>query len=161
MAVLNIMIVSAPEQIWSASFGGTGTDIATSVVNTADGGFFVVGYTDSFGAGGFDIVLLRYDSTGNLLWNKTIGGADYDFAESVVQTSDGGFAVAGRRDVAGTNGYDAVLIKTDPAGSELWSKFYGGTGIDGPWLWFKPETEDWSLQATRNPLEVEALIPSR
>ena len=82
--------------LWDKTFGGSDEDWAESVIQTADGGFVVAGYTDSKGAGDYDFWVLKLDSTGHLLWDKTFGGSDSDSARSVVQTADGGLVVAGR-----------------------------------------------------------------
>ena len=72
---------------WQKTYGGTDWDIAWSVEQTSDNGYIVAGYTDSFGAGGHDIWLLKLDSGGIVQWQKTYGGSDYDVAYSVQQTS--------------------------------------------------------------------------
>jgi hypothetical protein len=84
----------------------------------------VAGYTWSFGAGGYDIFLIKTDASGNLQWAKTYGGTSSDGAYSVQQTSDGGYIVAGW-----TSG-DIFLIKTDANGNLQWAKTYGGTSGD-------------------------------
>jgi len=115
---------------WSLTYGGTGLDVAYSVVQTKDGGYALAGYTNSFGAGGFDFWLVKTDSNGNMLWNKTYGGTGTDIAYSMVQTSDGGYALAGYTDSFGAGGADFWLVKTDASGNMLWNKTYGGTGAD-------------------------------
>ena len=95
---------------WAKTYGGTGDDVAFSVQHTSDGGYIVVGYTESFGASYRDIFLIKTDANGNLQWAKTYGGTGGESANSVRQTSDGGYIVAG-----GTY-YRVVLIKTDENG---------------------------------------------
>ncbi len=80
---------------WQKRYGGPGWDWASSIQQTSDGGYIVAGYTDSFGAGYFDVWVLKLDASGNVQWAKTYGGADYDHANSIQQTSDGGYIVAG------------------------------------------------------------------
>jgi hypothetical protein len=112
------------------TYGGAGTDIAVSVVETSDGGYAIAGYTNSFGAGGVDFWLVKTDSAGNMLWNKTYGRTNNDFGYSVIQTSDGGYAIAGYTSSFGAGGADFWLIKTDVNGIVQWNQTYGGTGSD-------------------------------
>lgn len=115
---------------WSSVFGGPNVDWGFSVVQTADSGYVVCGYTNSFGAGGYDIYLIKADQSGNLLWSKTFGGSDWDFAYSMSQASDGGFIIAGETYSFGNGNKDVYLIKTDSSGDEQWSKTYGGNEDD-------------------------------
>ena len=110
---------------WAKTYGGTHYDIASSVQQTSDGGYIVAGYTYSFGAGVWDIFLIKTDADGNLEWAKTYGGTGNDRAFSVQQTSGGGYIV-----VAGYADGDILLIKTDADGNVEWAKTYGGTGYD-------------------------------
>jgi len=119
-----------PVQKWQRTFGGANYDWAESVQQTSDGGYILAGSTYSFGAGGVDAYLVKTDAQGNLLWQRTFGGASEDWAESVRQTSDGGYILAGDTDSFGAGGSDAYLIKTDASGNLLWQRTFGGTGDD-------------------------------
>ncbi len=110
---------------WAKTYGGTNDDRASSVQQTSDGGYIVAGHTFSFGAGSYDIFLIKTDANGNVIWAKTYGGTDYDWASSVQQTSDGGYIVAGGTRSFGAG--DIFLIKTDANGNVIWAKTYGGT----------------------------------
>jgi hypothetical protein len=103
--------------IWAKTYGGTYWDEASSVQQTLDGGYIVAGFTPSFGAGGWDIFLIKTDANGNIIWAKTYGGASYDYSHSVRQTSDGGYIVAGYTYSFGVGYYDIFLIKTDANGN--------------------------------------------
>ena len=113
-------------EIWSQTFGGSLSDAANSLAKTADGGYIIAGYTDSFGAGNSDVWIVKTDSNGNEIWNQTYGGALNDIACSVQLTIDGGFIISGITCSFGDDDGDALLIKTDSNGNEIWSQTYGG-----------------------------------
>ncbi len=121
---------SAGEIQWSRSYGGINQDVGASLIQTGDGGYILGGWTDSFGAGGYDFWLVKTDSTGNVLWDQTYGGENNDRALSVVQTGDGGYAIVGRTSSFGVGIDDFWLVKTDSSGNVLWDQTYGGGGID-------------------------------
>jgi hypothetical protein len=117
-------------EVFSKTFGGEKYDGAESVVETSDGGFAIAGWTTSFGVGNNDVWLVKTDSDGKEQFNKTFGGKYDDIAWSVIETSDGGFALAGKTtSFCGRDG-DAWLIKTDSNGNEQFKKAYGGKGYD-------------------------------
>jgi predicted secreted protein len=115
---------------WDGTYGGTSDDVAYSVVQTSDGGYAIAGWTDSFGAGGSDIWLVKADVNGNMQWNKTYGGTGDEEAYALVQTSDGGYAIAGQTSSTSDGRWDMWLIKTDANGQMTWNKTYGGLGSD-------------------------------
>jgi hypothetical protein len=114
---------------WAKTYGGTGEDRVFSVQQTSDGGYIVAGWTRSFGAGGDDIILIKTDANGNIIWARTYGGTNDDRASSVQQTSDGGYIVAGWTRSFGSGG-DILLIKMDANGNVIWAKTFGGTDHD-------------------------------
>jgi hypothetical protein len=122
---------SAGIQEWTKTFGGPQNDEGYSVLQTPDGGYIVAGVTSSFGAGGRDVWLIKTDASGNQQWTRTLGGFGSDGAWSIVQTSDGGFAIAGWTFSHGPGFLgNAWLVKTDSAGFQQWHKAFGGTGVD-------------------------------
>ncbi len=113
--------------------GGSEADRGVGVAQTADGGFVVVGVTQSTGAGGEDIYLVRFDSGKNVLWERTLGGPGDDDGWAVLETAGGGLIVGGFTNSEGAGGFDCTLIATDPQGSPTWSKTYGGAMDDRCW----------------------------
>jgi hypothetical protein len=118
------------DEIWNKTYGGIEYDFGYSVQQTIDSGYIIAGYTGSYGLGYSDIWLIKTDSYGNELWNKTFGGGDDDFAYCVQQTSDDGFILIGRTWSYGAGLNDAWLIKTDSNGNKQWSKTFGGVSYD-------------------------------
>jgi hypothetical protein len=115
---------------WLKTFGGVSSEKAWSVQQTSDGGFIVVGTTLSFGAGDFDVYVIRTDVNGNTAWTKTYGGADLDEGRSVWQTTDGGFIITGLTYSFGAGSRDVYLIKINSFGDVLWEKTYGGVSAE-------------------------------
>jgi hypothetical protein len=112
---------------WAKAYGGKNVVDARFFQQTSDGGYIVAGYTNSFGAGELDIFLIKTDAKGNIIWSKTYGGTDDDFASSVQQTSDGGYIVVGYTASFGAGERNIFLIKTDAKGNIQWAKTYGET----------------------------------
>ena len=115
---------------WNRTYGGTGDDEAHCITLTLDGGYAILGTTNSFGAGGYDFWLVKTDSAGNPLWNKTYGGAGDDDAWSIKETVNGDLVLAGWTASFGTGSGDFWLVKTNQYGNMLWNKTYGGVLLD-------------------------------
>jgi predicted secreted protein len=118
------------EMEWNKTFGGNGTDFGYCVIQANDGGFAMVGYTNSFSVGGNDGWFVKTDSAGTMQWNKTFGGTAGEQLFTVAQTTDGGYVITGLTSSFGAGGFDAWLIKTDSTGTTQWSKTYGGNGTE-------------------------------
>jgi hypothetical protein len=125
---------------WTRTFGGEGDDAGNSVQQTQDGGYVIAGTTYSYGAGQGDVWFIKVDADGSLAWCKTFGGVSYDEGESVQQTQDGGYIIAGTTWSYGAGWHDVWLIRTDAAGDTVWTRTFGGA------------QEDWggSVQQTRD-----------
>ena len=116
---------------WNRTYGGTGSDIAVCLIETSDGGYALVGYTESFGAGSDDFWFVKTDDAGNMQWNRTYGGTKGDYAFSLVETSDGGYTIAGYTRSYGAGRDDFWLIHVDSSGTAEWNRTYGGWDDDG------------------------------
>jgi len=110
---------------WTKTIGGKGWDAGRSLIQTADGGYAITGETYSFGAGGYDVYVVKLDANGNLQWTKTIGGESDDWGNSLIQTSDGGYAVAGVTKSFGVGEADVYVVKLDANGKPQWTKTIG------------------------------------
>ncbi|UCF49974.1 MAG: hypothetical protein JSU91_00400 [Thermoplasmatales archaeon] len=108
-------------ELWNKSYGGNYLDYGKSVLQTSDGGYVFCGSTYSFGAGNHDAWLVRTDMFGYELWNKTFGGSLWDQANSVVETSDGGYFLTGDYTDPVQGDSEMYLVKTDSDGNEEWS----------------------------------------
>ena len=121
-----IIFPQAPDTVWTRSIGGIADDQGKSVIQTTDGGFVITGYTESFGAGGKDVGLMKLDSNGNLLWIKTFGGTLDDEGNSVIQTTDGNYVITGYTFLPDpVFGQYVGLMKVDPNGNLIWLKTFG------------------------------------
>ena len=107
---------SLGDSLWAKLYGGIHADGGESVDQTLDGGYIITGKTASFGAGGYDLYLIRTDSIGDTIWTRTYGGSLNDVGKSVRQTQDGGYIIAGYTESSGAGGFDVYLIKTDENG---------------------------------------------
>jgi len=130
---------------WQRSLGGTGDDNASSVIQTSDGGYVVAGTSSSTDGdvtgnhGGDDCWIVKLDSTGTILWQKSLGGSANDGASSIVQTRDGGIAIAAYSfsddgDITGhhlsTGNSDYWIVKLNATGELQWEYTYGGSKND-------------------------------
>jgi hypothetical protein len=129
---LNIFLIKTDAKgnvQWAKTYEVRDFEYAYSVQQTSDGGYIVAGLTTHF-RGNLDILLIRTDANGNIIWAKTYEGTDYEYVNSVQQTSDGGYIVAGLTGSFGAGEGDIFLIKTDANGNIIWAKTYGGPDDD-------------------------------
>ncbi len=127
---------------WQKCLGGTSTDVLNAIIQTSDGGYAAAGWTYSSDGdvsgnhGGGDAWVVKLNDTGGIQWQKCLGGSGGDEAYSIIQTSDGGFAVAGNTtsdddEVSGNHGNDDVwVVKLNDTGAILWQKCLGGSNND-------------------------------
>ena len=113
------------QEQWNLTLGGIGDEEMVFVRQTADGGYVLIGNTDSYGAGSLDIWFVKIDSNGNMQLNNTFGGIGREKAYSVSQVA-GGYIIAGYTESYGAGYLDFWLVKTDTKGEEQWNNTYGG-----------------------------------
>ena len=116
--------------LWTGIYGGSGEEYARSVQQTSDGGYIIAGWTDSFGAGGNDMYVVKTDSMGDTLWTHTYGGSDGEGAYSIQQTIGGDYIICGSTSSYGAGGNDLYLLKASNLGDTLWTFVYGGSDND-------------------------------
>ncbi len=134
--------------VWQNTIGGNGFDFLEDIISTSDGGFLLIGISESgisgdktqsnLGQGDFWVV--KTNSTGVIQWEKTYGGTGDDYAVTGIETSDGGFVIIGDSDsnISGDKtqnskgGLDFWIIKINSTGTKLWDKTLGGSLDDLP-----------------------------
>jgi hypothetical protein len=116
---------------WNKTYGGEAGDRGKVIVKTEDNGYLIGGSTTSFGAGDNDVWLVRIDSAGNHIWNKTYGGQERETVESMLVTDDGGYAFVGYTYSFGAGDQDVWFVKTDSAGNVQWNQTYGEAAYEG------------------------------
>ncbi len=128
---------SSGNELWTQQIGSPNTDISSSVAVDGSGNVYITGFgghLDGTSGAGYDIFLVKYDSSGNLLWSKENNSNLSDYSQSVAIDGTGNAYITGytKGDLAGDNAGDddAVLFKYDSLGNELWSKQIGTSGED-------------------------------
>lgn len=109
---------------FSKTYGGSASDIFTSMAPVSSGGYIMGGYTISYGAGDNDFFVTKLNASLDVQWSKTYGGTGNDECNSVKPTTDGGFILAGETNSFGATGFDVYVIKTDADGNVTWQNIY-------------------------------------
>lgn len=125
-----LKIDSSGNRIWSNSYGGVETDWGRRVLYKKNVGFYICGYTNSYGNGDYDYYLVKTDEAGNFLWQKTFGGYGWDKVHDAAMLSDTSIVMVGETSSNPTDNLDMYLIRTDKYGDTIWTKTVGGTGDD-------------------------------
>jgi hypothetical protein len=146
-----IRLDSSGSKIWEQNFGGTGVDPLRKVAQAVDGGFFLCGDSGStnsgsktatnYGTGRYltsDYWVVKVDTNGQQLWDKSYGGNDDELAWCAQMTTDGGLILggasrsgpSGNKTRANFGGYDFWVMRTDANGNKLWDAAFGGSNDD-------------------------------
>jgi len=140
-----LLLAQAPEIEWTKNYGGSGTDYmygSTLIQQTTDGGYvFATRSTSNDGDvsennGDADYWIVKLNASGEIVWQESLGGSAYDEPQSIQQTTDGGYIIAGfsysnNGDVSENLGdADYWIVKLDETGNIEWEKSYGGSGGD-------------------------------
>lgn len=142
-----ISFAQAPAIEWQNTIGGTGYDFLISIDQTSDGGYIMGGYSDSNiggdksenNIGGDDYWIVKLNAAGNIEWENTVGGGNFDRFYSVEETPDGGYILGGQslsgggvgdKSESNMGGYDYWVVKLNSDGSVAWDNAYGGIGND-------------------------------
>jgi hypothetical protein len=132
----------SPNILWQKSLGGSYYDKAVSVIELEDGGYIVGGHSQSsnfdllINHGGYDWWIVRLNNSGNILWQKTLGGSNDEYLRKIIKTPDGSILCIG--DTQSNNGdiisymdqIDFWVTKIDLSGNLIWEKCFGGVNID-------------------------------
>jgi hypothetical protein len=138
----------APNKVWDKTIGGSGNEQAYSIIQTSDGGFVLAGHSPSpisgdkseASRGLSDYWIVKLNSAGQKVWDRTFGGSNNDYGVSIISTSDGGFIVAGSsfstlsgdKSQANKAQVDYWIVKLNSTGQKVWDKTFGG-GLNGNW----------------------------
>ncbi|MBK7762261.1 MAG: T9SS type A sorting domain-containing protein [Bacteroidetes bacterium] len=119
------------DTIWTKSFGGsTDNEYGFCIQQTNDGGYIVSGVASSFFDVSGDMYIIKLKANGDTTWTRTYGGIGYEWGANIQQTSDGGYIVVGQTPAYGAGGFDAYLVKLNSNGNIVWTKTYGGSGLE-------------------------------
>jgi hypothetical protein len=125
-----IRINSVGDTLWTMVYGRSFEDVPVAFQKTFDGGFIMCGYSHDSLLGDYDISLIKANENGDTVWTRSFGGPLNEYANAILQTNDSGFILVGRTNSFGAGLYDIYLIKTNSTGEILWTKTFGGSGME-------------------------------
>lgn len=124
--IFALKLTTTGDTVWTKTYGGINSDYSYKVIQLADSGYILSGYTETYGSGIRDIYVLRINKLGDTLWAKAYGGSGIDGSNDMVQTQDGGFAIVGNTFSFGEGVSDVYVIKINASGALQWANAYGG-----------------------------------
>ncbi len=116
------------DTLWTKTFGGSDYDEANFPIQTADNGYIFCGSTSSMGAGGLDAYVVKTDSIGNMIWQKTYGFSGYDEGRRIVAKPGGGYMILANTDSQIPAEFNYYLVSADENGDTVWTETIGTTG---------------------------------
>jgi hypothetical protein len=159
----NIYLLRTDEDlncIWSKSIGGVQADKGYSLVENESGGFVLCGYTNSFGHGGFDVLVYQVDALGETEWMTTFGGSDWDFGYKIIRHPDGGYLICGETYSLGNGDTDGYFLHIANDGSLITEWTFGWEGEDefvDVDYWYNSEGDKIILTGNTKSAEASAL----
>jgi len=120
-----LRIDASGDTLWTRTYGGLDDDIGMAVRATPDGGFILAGATSSYGAGSYDVYLIKTDSLGDTIWTRTYGGPGWEGAFDLCISADSGYVIVGETYSFGFGLSDVYLLKVNRDGDLLWQKTHG------------------------------------
>jgi len=133
MAVRDVVQAAAgagADSYWISLLGGSGADVGSAVAIDSSDNIIVCGYTASDGAGGIDVLIAKYNSSGVFQWGRTLGGSGSDYGYAVAIDSSDNIIVCGLTDSDGAGSYDVLIAKYNSSGVLQWDRTLGGDGLD-------------------------------
>jgi uncharacterized delta-60 repeat protein len=116
---------------WQRTLGGASNDYGYGIAVDGSGNVYVTGYTASSGAGDGDFLIAKYDTSGAIQWQRTLGGAGSDFGFGIAVDGSGNVYITGITNSSGAGNYDVLIAKYDTSGTIQWQRTLGGVNIDG------------------------------
>ncbi len=118
------------DTLWTRTYGGSSPDVAYAVQSIGANGYIVAGETESFGAFPSDVYVLRLNLDGDTLWTRRVGNPSTERGRALLAWADGTSLVAGASFISNGSSFDSYLVKLAANGDTLWTRTYGGTGVD-------------------------------
>ncbi|MCH8884922.1 MAG: hypothetical protein IIA41_15695, partial [SAR324 cluster bacterium] len=113
---------------WERVLGGKANDAGTALAILSGGGFAVAGWTESKGAGGADLWILKFDKKGKTIWEHTRGGTGNENATAIIELPQGELVVAGWSKAKGSKTANMLVGKLDASGNTIWERTYSSNG---------------------------------
>jgi hypothetical protein len=128
--IIALKVSASGQEVWKKIYKEQGNEEANGVIRT-ENGFFIIGRTDQYKSKKWDVLLKSIDKNGEKIWNRNFGGGDDEMGNAIIQTKDGGFAIAGYSySYAQTGSHDAWILKIDKSGMHQWDRVFGGGSTD-------------------------------